>query len=148
MAKIRITKQFDFETAHALTGYDGLCSNIHGHSYKLDVTVIGEVLQKLGHPKNGMVMDLCDLKEIVNTHVVSKLDHSFMISKTLPPDLLDGLRKNSKRLLEVDFQPTSENIALYIAGILKQILPATVSLFSIRLAETSRSYVEWFASDN
>lgn len=148
MAKIRVTKQFDFEMAHVLSGYDGLCSNIHGHSYKLDVTVTGEIFQKPGHPKNGMVMDLGDLKDIVQTHVIDKLDHTFMVSNAVPPDSLAGLRKNTKRLLEVNFQPTSENIALYIAGILKQILPAAVSLFSIRLAETARSYVEWFASDN
>lgn len=148
MAKIRITKQFDFEMAHQLQGYDGFCSNIHGHSYKLDVTIMGEISQKPGHPKNGMVMDLSDLKDIVKTHVIDKLDHALMVYNTISPDLLGGLRKNTKRLLEVNFQPTSENIALYIAEILKQILPAAVSLYSIRLAETALSYVEWFASDN
>ncbi|MBP7509547.1 MAG: 6-carboxytetrahydropterin synthase, partial [Prolixibacteraceae bacterium] len=42
MAKIRVTKYYDFEMAHALWNYDGLCKNIHGHSYKLHITVIGE----------------------------------------------------------------------------------------------------------
>ena len=39
---IRITKKFAFETGHALYGYDGKCKNVHGHSYKLSVTVIGQ----------------------------------------------------------------------------------------------------------
>ena len=49
--KIRITKQFNFETAHALYGYDGLCKNVHGHSYKLDVTVIGNPINDTNHKK-------------------------------------------------------------------------------------------------
>ena len=58
MAKIRITKQFKFEMAHALAGYDGICANIHGHSYRLWVTIIGDVNSEDGHVKNGMVLDL------------------------------------------------------------------------------------------
>jgi len=65
MAKIRITKQFTFETAHALYGYDGKCRNIHGHSYKLDVTVIGEPITDMDNVKCGMVIDFGDLKHIV-----------------------------------------------------------------------------------
>ena len=49
MAKIRITKEFTFETGHALYGYDGLCKNVHGHSYKLDVTLIGTPKEDPGH---------------------------------------------------------------------------------------------------
>ena len=55
---IRITKEFKFEMAHALYGYDGLCKNIHGHSYRLWVTVRGEVLEENGSKKDGMVLDL------------------------------------------------------------------------------------------
>nr|MDA3906383.1 6-carboxytetrahydropterin synthase [Bacteroidales bacterium] len=62
MTKIRLTKEFKFETAHALKGYDGLCKHIHGHSYELLVTVIGEPLEDQNSPKLGMVMDFGDLK--------------------------------------------------------------------------------------
>ena len=62
--KIRITKQFNFETAHALYGYDGLCKNVHGHSYKLYVTVIGDPIDDTNHKKNGMLIDFSDLKKI------------------------------------------------------------------------------------
>jgi 6-pyruvoyltetrahydropterin/6-carboxytetrahydropterin synthase len=51
MAKIRLTKEFNFEMAHALWNYDGLCKNIHGHSYKLLVTVIGEAITDKKNPK-------------------------------------------------------------------------------------------------
>ena len=54
---IRITKEFKFEMAHALFGYDGLCKNIHGHSYRLWVTIKGNILKEVNHTKDGMVLD-------------------------------------------------------------------------------------------
>ena len=57
MSTIRVTKSFSFETAHALYGYDGLCKNIHGHSYKLYVTVIGTPITDSSNVKFGMVID-------------------------------------------------------------------------------------------
>jgi 6-pyruvoyltetrahydropterin/6-carboxytetrahydropterin synthase len=70
MNKIRITKIFTFETAHALHGYDGKCKNLHGHSYKLSVTLIGTPINNSSHVKNGMVMDFGDLKKIVKEDIV------------------------------------------------------------------------------
>lgn len=58
MSTIRITKQFNFETGHALYGYDGKCKNVHGHSYKLYVTVLGTPIADSSHVKYGMVIDL------------------------------------------------------------------------------------------
>ena len=65
MSNIRITKKFSFETGHALYGYDGKCKNVHGHSYKLSVTVIGSPITDLSNVKLGMVIDFTDLKKIV-----------------------------------------------------------------------------------
>ncbi len=65
MSNIRITKQFSFETGHALYGYDGKCKNVHGHSYKLSVTVIGSPITDRSNVKFGMVIDFTDLKKIV-----------------------------------------------------------------------------------
>jgi len=66
MKNIRLTKQFFFETGHALYGYDGKCRNIHGHSYSLDVTVIGIPIEDINQVKNGMVIDFGDLKTILS----------------------------------------------------------------------------------
>ena len=74
--RIRITKEFKFETGHALYGYDGLCKNVHGHSYKLSVTVVGKPIEDQSHVKFGMVMDFSDLKAIVNTLIVKPFDHA------------------------------------------------------------------------
>ena len=148
MPKIRVTKRFHFEMAHILYEYDGLCRNIHGHSYKLEVTLLGETLNRPGDPKDGMVLDFGDLKTIVKSEIVDRLDHALMVSQMVPENQLELLKKTTNRIIMVDFQPTSENVAAYIAEILQQHLPSGVSLFSIRLYETINSYAEWFDSDN
>ena len=148
MTKIRVTKRFHFEMAHTLYEYDGLCRNIHGHSYNLEVTLIGEPRREVGHPKDGMVLDFGDLKEIVKSQVVNRFDHSLMVNSNIPEAQKDLLRQTTDRMIVVDFQPTSENIVTYIAEILQQHLPSTVSLFSIRLYETVTAFAEWFATDN
>lgn len=134
--------------AHALHEYDGLCRNIHGHSYNLQVTLIGEIKDQAGHPKDGMVMDFSELKEIVKSQVVNRFDHSLMVNSLFPTKQIELLKQTTNRVIVVDFQPTSENIVAYIAQILQQHLPSDVTLFSIRLYETVTSYAEWFVSDN
>ena len=62
---IRITKKFDFEAGHALFGYDGKCKNLHGHSYKLYVTVIGEPINNPNSVKNGMEIGRASCRERV-----------------------------------------------------------------------------------
>ncbi len=148
MSKIRVTKRFHFEMAHALFQYDGLCRNIHGHSYNLEVTLIGEPKIEPGHPKDGMVLDFGDLKKIVKTHIVDRFDHSLMVNSLFSDSQIELLKKTTNRIIVVNYQPTSENIVTDIAKILQQLMPAGVTLFSIRLFETVTSFAEWFASDN
>lgn len=148
MPKIRVTKRFHFEMAHTLYEYDGLCRNIHGHSYNLEVTVTGEPRNEPGHPKDGMVLDFSELKNIVKTQIVNRFDHALMINSKAAEKQQELLSQTTERFISVDFQPTSENMVIYIAEILQQHLPLGVNLFSVRLYETATSFAEWFASDN
>ncbi|MEN8115769.1 MAG: 6-carboxytetrahydropterin synthase QueD [Bacteroidota bacterium] len=148
MPKIRVTKRFHFEMAHTLYQYDGLCRNIHGHSYNLEVTLAGETKKEPGHPKDGMVLDFGELKNIVKSKIVDRFDHALMVNSLVPESQINLLKQTTEKLIVVNFQPTSENIVAYIAEILQQHLPQGVSLFSIRLFETVTSFAEWFASDN
>jgi 6-pyruvoyltetrahydropterin/6-carboxytetrahydropterin synthase len=148
MPKIRVTKRFHFEMAHTLYEYDGLCRNIHGHSYNLEVTISGEPRNEPGHPKDGMVLDFSELKNIVKTQIVNRFDHALMVNRLVPEKQRELLKQTTDRVIVIDFQPTSENIATYIADILQQHLPSGVNLFSIRLYETVTSFAEWFAEDN
>lgn len=144
--KVRITKEFNFEMAHLLDNYDGLCRNIHGHSYRLFVTIIGQPEPSVDSPKYGMVMDFSVLKGIVRREIVDKLDHALLVRRgTMQAQRLAGL---SERIIEVDYQPTCENMVGHFAESIKPYLPSNVELFSIKLYETATSFAEWYAEDN
>lgn len=149
MSKISITKRFEFETGHALYGYDGKCRNVHGHSYKLFVTVIGSPIQDPNHTKYGMVIDFKDLKQIVETEIVDKFDHATVFNKNTPHvELAKVLADRGHHVLLVDYQPTSEMMILDFARIIKTKLPEDIELKSLRLQETASSYAEWNADEN
>ncbi|ALO15634.1 6-pyruvoyl trahydropterin synthase family protein [Salinivirga cyanobacteriivorans] len=146
MSKIRITKEFSFEMAHALRNYDGPCRNIHGHSYKLFVTIIGEPKQDDADPKNGMLMDFGALKKLVNTEIVDKYDHSVVVYKN--DERLPEMQKLFENIIIEAKQPTCENLVSDFASTINTRLPDNLSVFSIKLYETATSYAEWYASDN
>lgn len=149
MSSIRITKQFSFETGHALYGYDGKCKNVHGHSYKLDVTVIGEPISDTTNVKLGMVIDFSDLKKIVKEEIVNVFDHATVFNKNTPHvELAKELEHRGHNVLLVEYQPTSEMMVIDFAKKIKARLPESISLHSLKLQETATSYAEWFASDN
>jgi 6-pyruvoyltetrahydropterin/6-carboxytetrahydropterin synthase len=148
MAKIRLTKEFRFEMAHALWNYDGLCKNIHGHSYILLVTVIGEPCNDEKNPKNGMVMDFGDLKKIVREEIVEKMDHAIVVSDKASVEKLLQVPQMSERYHIVPYQPTCENLLIDFSQRISSRLSANISLFSLKLHETANSFAEWYASDN
>jgi len=148
MSKIRITKIYNFEMAHILKDYDGPCRNIHGHSYKLFVTVSGTPITDSSSPKLGMVMDFKELKTIVKDHIVNRFDHALVINSEMDTDMIESMQKHMEKLILVDYQPTSENLIINFATIISSKLPKGVQLFSLRLWETATSYSEWFAGDN
>lgn len=148
MKKIRVTKEFHFEMAHALWNYDGVCKHIHGHSYKLYITIIGEPIDAPGHVKQGMVLDFTDLKKIVKEPVVDMLDHSLVLNRTAGAHIPDDSNQMYNKVHLFDFQPTCENLVLYIADRIKSLLPPDIELYSVRLYETASSYAEWYMVDN
>ena len=149
MATIRITKQFSFETGHALYGYDGKCKNVHGHSYKLSVTVIGTPIDDSAHVKFGMVIDFGDLKKIVKEEIVDQFDHATVFNQNTPHlELANELKSRDHHVILVDYQPTSENMVVDFAERIASRLPQNIQLFSLKLQETETSFAEWFASDN
>ena len=146
--KIRVTKEFDFEIAHALWNYDGNCRNLHGHSYKLFVTVIGSPSEDPSDPKNGMVIDFGDLKHIVHDEVVDPLDHAVILNMAAVEANLDTIPQMFDKRYVVDYQPTCENLVVDFARRISRRLPTGLALHSLKLHETASSYAEWYASDN
>lgn len=148
MNKIRVSKEFHFEMSHALLNYDGPCKNIHGHSYKLFVTLIGKPLLDDKNPKNGMLIDFNELKKLVKTLVVEHFDHSFLVNRNADISSLYTTKEMFDKMLVLDYQPTCENILLDIVSRLEKGFPENLQIHNIRLYETATSYAEWFASDN
>jgi 6-pyruvoyltetrahydropterin/6-carboxytetrahydropterin synthase len=148
VTKIRLTKEFKFEMAHALKGYDGPCRNIHGHSYELVVTVAGEPISDPASPKSGMVMDFGQLKAIVRQEIVEEFDHALVLNKSSANEYFPHMSDLFGKLILVDYQPTSENMLIDFSARIKAKLPTDVDLVCMRLHETVTSYAEWFASDN
>lgn len=119
---ITVTKLFSFEACHYLPNYIGKCHDLHGHSYKLEVTVSGDI-KKSGATK-GMIIDFKELKEIVNKAVVDKYDHS----------LLNEFFNN----------PTAEIMVESIGKILYPLFKEKdCILLSVKLWETVNSYAEY-----
>ena len=143
---IRITKEFKFEMAHALHGYDGLCKNIHGHSYKLWVTIRAKVRQEKVHKKDGMVMDFDVLKSIVKPDIIDKYDHSLVLNANSPHAEIDF--SAFEKVFFLPYQPTSENLVMDFALKIKSKLPEGIELYKVVISETATSFAEWNCEDN
>ncbi len=148
MDRIRVTKEFDFEMAHALWNYDGACRNIHGHSYRLFVTLIGKPNTNSKDPKFGMVIDFKDLKTMVKGPVVDFFDHSLVVYSEAEGEILVTIRQMYEKVHVFDFQPTCENLVLHIVKTIQASLLPGIQLQAVKLYETANSFAEWYLEDN
>lgn len=146
MSVVRITKEFEFEMAHALLGYDGPCKNIHGHSYKLTVTVKGKVKNNTSDSDEGMVVDFGIIKNIVKELIIDKYDHALVLNKKAK--IMDKENPFMDKLILFPLQPTCENMLVYFSQLITKNLPSNIMLHSLFLRETPTSYAEWYLEDN
>lgn len=140
--RVRVTKRFHFEMAHALRCHDGLCANIHGHSYVLDVTLEGVPRQEPGHPKDGMVIDFAQLKKLVQDAVIGDFDHALLLHESDRAQAPGG-HELFGRTRFTPWQPSCENVLLDIVERLRNALPDPAALHAVRLQETATSWAEW-----
>jgi|SRR5664280_166405 len=145
---IRVTREFTFEMAHVLRNYDGPCRNVHGHSYRLFVTISGTPVSDPDNPKNGMVIDFSELKNIVLGSIVNQFDHSVVVSADFDRDKKEMMTKTFGNTVVVSYQPTCENLVADFAERLRTKFPEGTILHSLKLYETAKSYAEWFSADN
>lgn len=141
---IRLTKVFHFETAHAIYGYDGQCKNIHGHSYELHVTIATTVTNEDYIPAPGFIFDFKDIKK-AGANIVESLDHKIVLSKaylTANPEM-----QKHENLVVWDFEPTAENILLYVRKVFGENLPQDIKPVKIKIYETKDSYAEWVSNE-
>lgn len=140
---VKVTKIFTFEMAHALLNYDGDCRNIHGHSYKLHVTILGKPLQQPGHAKDGMVIDFKQLNALVREKIIFAYDHALVLNDQSSAEIIDDLKKMNQKMILKPFQPTCENLLLEFVQNIQTELPDGLELSGMKLYETASSYTEW-----
>lgn len=145
---IRVTKEFPFEMAHVLWNYDGPCRNVHGHSYRLFVTLMGSPVENDDNPKNGMVIDFSDLKKIVKEKIIDIFDHSVVLSDRTNKEKAQMFKNLFGNTVFVGYQPTCENLVTDFAGRIAPHIPEGIKLHSLKLYETATSFAEWYAADN
>jgi 6-pyruvoyltetrahydropterin/6-carboxytetrahydropterin synthase len=133
---LTITKIFHFEAAHRITDYRGACRHLHGHSYKLEVSIS---VDEMG--EGDMLMDFKDLKELVNESVIRPWDHALLLKDN------EGNHADFDQLVGKIYwmktEPTAERMVLWIANKLAKGLPAPVQLTGLKLYETAGSLAEW-----
>ena len=146
--KVRITKIYELEVAHALFNYDGACKNIHGHSYKLEVTLLGVPNSRPSDSKDGLIIDFKELKKIIIDEINTPFDHAVVLNNLDNRPWVESLKTSNQKLVITDFQPTCENLCVHFASLINKRLPQQVILSSVKLYETSTSFAEWYATDN
>ena len=108
----QLTTHASFDSAHFLSGYEGKCRNLHGHRWKLEVTVSSEELVREGQIR-GMIVDFGELKKDVK-NLADEFDHCLIIEKgTLKEKTMEVLTEEEFKIIQVDFRPTAENFARY-----------------------------------
>ena len=132
-----VTKTVRFDAAHILTNHAGLCKNLHGHTYRVDVSVAAP-----DGTLADMVIDFKDLKKIAGETVCDVFDHAFIYNTESPGEceIAAVVEKNGMRTVALPFRSTAENLARYFFEALKPLVPW---LSAVRVWETADSCAEY-----
>ena len=141
---MKIGKVIQWDMGHRVLNHRSICKGLHGHRYKAEICVEGELIQEPGTSEEGMVIDFADIKKTAQKFIQEEFDHSFMVWDK-DEELLEFFKhsKGHKPVI-VPFTPTAENVAAYIFNILQDklsdIYNTDLHLHSIKLWETPSSY--------
>ena len=141
---MKIVKIIEWDMGHRVLHHRSICRGLHGHRYKVEICVSGDLVSKSGASEEGMVIDFSDIKKISNQFIQEKLDHAFMVWEK--DEELIRFFKQSKghKPVIVPFTPTAENVAAYIFNRLQDkfqdVYKTGLHLYSIKLWETPTSY--------
>lgn len=133
---ITLTKKFEFEAAHRISNYEGLCREIHGHTYKLEVTISGPI-----DPETDMILDFKTFKCLVKTSVIEQFDHALLLKDNKENRKL--FEHYSGKITWMKTEPTAERMLQGMADTLQRLIPPPAQLDSLLLYETSNSFASW-----
>ena len=134
---IKLGKDYIWEMSHRLPFHNGLCSNIHGHSYKMRVELVGEL------DSNGMLIDFYDIDKIV-LPIIKEFDHSIVINSN-DTKVIDFMKENNFRHNVIDFTSTSEHLAIHFANLFKAGFAyyPNIQILRVRIYETYDAFAEY-----
>ena len=134
---ITVTKTVKFDAAHVLTNHQGLCKNLHGHTYRVDVSVT-----QSADDGRDMVIDFKDLKGLASEVICDRFDHAFIYNTESAGEreIAAVVEKHGMRTVAIPFRSTAENLAKMFFGELKARLPG---LSSVKVWETADSSAEY-----
>ena len=132
-----VTKTVRFDAAHILTNHAGLCKNLHGHTYRVDVSVA-----RGDEDAGDMVIDFKDLKRIAGETICDRFDHAFMYSTGTEGEreIAAVVERHGMRVVALPFRTTAENLARYFYD---ELAPKIAGLSSVRVWETADSCAEY-----
>ena len=141
---MRIGKVIQWDMGHRVLNHRSVCRGLHGHRYKAEICVEGNLVEKENASEEGMGIDFADIKKTAQKFIQEELDHAFMVWDK-DEELLDFFKKSKgHKPVIVPFTPTAENVAAYIYANLKDkfadVFNTGLRLHSIKLWETPTSY--------
>ena len=138
---ITVTKTVKFDAAHILSDHEGLCKNLHGHTYRVDVSVA-----QAADDGRDMVIDFKELKRIANEVICDRFDHAFIYNTKSAgeSEIAAVVEKNGLRTVAIPFRSTCENLAKMFYGELKARIPG---LAAVKVWETADNCAECGADE-
>ena len=141
---MKIVKIIQWDMGHRVLNHRSVCKGLHGHRYKAEICMQGDIVEKPGASEEGMVVDFADIKKIANTFIQEKLDHAFMVWEKDFELLTFFKNSEGHKPVIVPFTSTAENVASYIFNELNgkfiDAFGTGLKLHSIKLWETPTSY--------
>ena len=133
-----VTKSVRFDAAHILTNHQGLCKNLHGHTYRVDVSCAGP----LADGDEDMVIDFKDLKRLATSEICNRFDHAFIYSTASEGEreIAAVVEKHGMRTVALPFRSTAENLARYFFGLLSPVVAGLSSVTVWETADSSATY--------
>ena len=149
---MKIVKIIQWDMGHRVLNHRSICKGLHGHRYKAEICVSGDLVSESGTSEEGMVIDFADIKKISKKFIQEKLDHAFMAWEK-DKELINFFNNSEgHKAVIVPFPPTAENVAAYIFDNIQDkfqdIYKTGLQLYSIKLWETPSSYALYTKNSN
>lgn len=137
---MRVKRVYFFDAAHVLLGYCGKCANLHGHTYRVEIVVEGDLFRPSeAKPYGSMVLDFHKLDEVVKP-IIDELDHALLLGDDAYDKVAEALESFNFKIVRVGPDPTAEVILMWIAERVKQGLSnLPVKLRSVTVCETEKA---------